>query len=71
MPGIENPAGVGASTGDSPGVQDLQHASTNRSGSAPSAGAKRNPLPLAGAAFAAGVVLAKLIDWRGHAHPRA
>jgi hypothetical protein len=23
-----------------------------------------------GVAFAAGVVLAKLIDWRGHAHPR-
>ena len=29
-----------------------------------------NPFVIAGAAFAAGVVLAKLIDWRGHAHPR-
>ena len=29
-----------------------------------------NPFVAAGAAFAAGVVLAKLIDWRGHAHPR-
>jgi hypothetical protein len=35
------------------------------------AAAKRNPIPLAGAAFAAGVLLAKLIDWRGHAHPRS
>jgi hypothetical protein len=35
-----------------------------KSGSGPS------PLVIVGAAFAAGIVLAKLIDWRGHAHPR-
>jgi hypothetical protein len=29
-----------------------------------------NPFVIAGAAFAVGTVLAKLIDWRGHAHPR-
>ena len=29
-----------------------------------------NPFVVAGAAFAAGIVIAKLIDWRGHAHPR-
>jgi len=29
-----------------------------------------NPFVVAGAAFAVGIVLAKLIDWRGHAHPR-
>lgn len=29
-----------------------------------------NPFVVAGAAFALGTVLAKLIDWRGHAHPR-
>jgi uncharacterized membrane protein YedE/YeeE len=29
-----------------------------------------NPLVVAGAAFGVGTVLAKLIDWRGHAHPR-
>jgi hypothetical protein len=29
-----------------------------------------NPFVVAGAAFAAGTILAKLIDWRGHAHPR-
>jgi hypothetical protein len=35
-----------------------------RSGSGPS------PLLIVGAALVAGIVLAKLIDWRGHAHPR-
>jgi hypothetical protein len=29
-----------------------------------------NPLVIVGAALIAGIVLAKLIDWRGHAHPR-
>ena len=29
-----------------------------------------NPFIVAGAAFAAGTLLAKLIDWRSHAHPR-
>ena len=29
-----------------------------------------NPLLVVGIAFALGVLLAKLIDWRGHAHPR-
>jgi hypothetical protein len=29
-----------------------------------------NPLVVVGAAFGAGSLLAKLIDWRGHAHPR-
>lgn len=29
-----------------------------------------NPFAVTGAAFAVGTVLAKLIDWRGHAHPR-
>ena len=38
----------------------------------PQKSAKRGPNPfvVAGAAFAAGSVLAKVIDWRGHAHPR-
>ena len=30
-----------------------------------------NPWLVAGVAFAAGIALAKWIDWRGHAHPRA
>ena len=29
-----------------------------------------NPFLVAGAAFAVGTLLAKAIDWRGHAHPR-
>ena len=29
-----------------------------------------NPLLVVGAAFVVGIVLAKAIDWRGHAHPR-
>jgi hypothetical protein len=29
-----------------------------------------NPFVVIAIAFAAGIVLAKLIDWRGHAHPR-
>lgn len=29
-----------------------------------------NPMIVVGAAFGAGSILAKLIDWRGHAHPR-
>ena len=29
-----------------------------------------NPFAVAGAAFAVGTVLAKMIDWRSHAHPR-
>jgi hypothetical protein len=29
-----------------------------------------NPFVVAGVALAAGVMLAKWIDWRGHAHPR-
>jgi hypothetical protein len=29
-----------------------------------------NPFAVAGIAFGVGTVLAKLIDWRGHAHPR-
>jgi hypothetical protein len=29
-----------------------------------------NPFVVVGIALAAGIVLAKVIDWRGHAHPR-
>jgi hypothetical protein len=29
-----------------------------------------NPLVVMGIALAAGVAIAKLVDWRGHAHPR-
>ena len=29
-----------------------------------------NPLVVVGAALALGILLAKVVDWRGHAHPR-
>jgi hypothetical protein len=29
-----------------------------------------NPFLVLGVAFAAGIVIAKIVDWRGHAHPR-
>ena len=35
-----------------------------------SGGAGPNPFVVAGVALAVGIVLAKWIDWRGHAHPR-
>ena len=34
------------------------------------AGQGPNPFLVLGVAFAAGIFVAKLIDWRGHAHPR-
>jgi hypothetical protein len=36
----------------------------------PGKGGGPNPFLVVGAALAAGVLLAKVIDWRGHAHPR-
>ncbi|MCP9486500.1 MAG: hypothetical protein MSC30_11610 [Gaiellaceae bacterium MAG52_C11] len=33
-------------------------------------GSGPNPFVVAGAAFGLGTLLAKAIDWRGHAHPR-
>jgi hypothetical protein len=36
----------------------------------PKKGGGPSPLVIVGGALVAGIVLAKLIDWRGHAHPR-
>ena len=36
----------------------------------PPGGGGPNPFLVLGVAFAAGILLAKVIDWRGHAHPR-
>jgi len=33
-------------------------------------GDRHSTLPLVGAAFGIGLLLAKFLDWRGHAHPR-
>jgi hypothetical protein len=35
-----------------------------------SKGGGPNPFLIAGVALAAGIALAKIVDWRGHAHPR-
>jgi hypothetical protein len=44
------------------------HATPIGRGSAPPRGL--NPWLVVGAAFAIGFLAAKLVDWRGHAHPR-
>jgi len=36
----------------------------------PGKGSGPNPFLVVGIAFAAGIALAKWLDWRGHAHPR-
>ncbi|HVM17871.1 MAG TPA: hypothetical protein VM290_09845 [Gaiellaceae bacterium] len=40
----------------------------NGGGAKPNGG--RNPIVVVAAALAVGVLLAKVIDWRGHAHPK-
>jgi hypothetical protein len=55
--------------------RDEEPGSTRHAPPGPQLGPRRqrrgpNPFLVAGAAFAVGTVLAKLIDWRGHAHPR-
>jgi len=47
-----------------PRVEPVSAPRGRRSGAGPS------PIVLAGAAFALGLLLAKLVDWRSHAHPR-
>jgi hypothetical protein len=41
-----------------------------RGGGGGGSGGGPNPWVIAGVALAAGILLAKWIDWRGHAHPR-
>ncbi len=36
----------------------------------PRAGGGPNPFVVIGVAFAVGILLAKIVDWRSHAHPR-
>jgi hypothetical protein len=39
-------------------------------GPRPTVGGGPNPWVVLGVAFAAGVLIARLVDWRGYAHPR-
>ncbi len=69
LPGPEpgNPLSMpesGAKTAQRPAAPNgPQHAATAKSKGP-------NPFAVAGAAFVVGTVLAKVIDWRSHAHPR-
>ena len=64
--------------GDAPTSQEPTPAPSGpQLGSRPKAKKKRKkggkgptPLVVVGAALVAGIVLAKVVDWRGHAHPR-
>ena len=52
-------------TPTAPNGPQLSRPKPKRSGGGP------NPWLVVGAALAGGYLLAKVIDWRGHAHPRA
>ena len=57
------PSGSGAPT--APSAPQLgKRPKRKRQGGGP------NPFLIVGAALATGILLAKIIDWRGHAHPR-
>jgi hypothetical protein len=49
---------------------ETQYGSPPNRKRAKSGGGGPTPLLVVGAALVAGIVLAKVIDWRGHAHPR-
>jgi hypothetical protein len=53
-----------APSGPQLGARQARPPKPKRTGGGP------NPFLVVGAAFVAGVALAKWIDWRGHAHPR-
>ncbi len=60
----DQPAGSGAPTGPTTPQLGSRPKNTKSSAGGP------NPFLVVGAALVAGIVFAKLIDWRGHAHPR-
>ena len=47
-----------------PALEEAEEEKKRKGGKGPA------PLLVVGAALVAGIVLAKVIDWRGHAHPR-
>jgi len=56
-----------------PGATPVRAPSVPQHGARPTGAKKKggpNPFVVAGAAFGLGTILAKAIDWRGHAHPR-
>ena len=65
LPEPEAPAGPGpqAQAAPEPGARPAAKPKRKR-GNGP------NPFVVAGVALVAGIFVAKLVDWRGHAHPR-
>jgi len=67
---------VARAKGQAPRGQKPEHGSVAPTGPRPGRRRKPrrnsgpNPFLVIGIAFAAGIALAKVIDWRGHAHPR-
>jgi hypothetical protein len=59
------PAGSGA-----PAAPSAAQPASRRKWSKKRSGGGPNPFLVVGAALVAGIVVAKVIDWRGHAHPR-
>lgn len=59
-----NPEPPPAPTGPQLGSRPKSKKKRKKGGKGPA------PLIVVGAALVAGIVLAKVIDWRGHAHPR-
>ena len=58
---------------DTPPAQGVVAPSGPQLGARPKPAGKGGPNPflVVGVAFAVGIAVAKIIDWRGHAHPRA
>ena len=65
----ENPTGSESPSETRPSPTPSSRAKKKASGKRGKGGGKK-VVPLVGAAFGAGIVLAKIVDWRGHAHPR-
>ena len=60
-----------APTNEKPGEKPAPAPRAQQIGNRPKPpGSGPNPFVVVGAALAAGIVIAKLIDWRSHAHPR-
>jgi hypothetical protein len=71
-PSLIKPRANGEAPAAKPGQATVAPSRAQR-GARPKAGKKSggpSPWIVVGAALAAGIVLAKWIDWRGHAHPR-
>jgi hypothetical protein len=63
----------GAPANQSPEAPPPPESPTQATNSPPKPKRKRGgppPVAIVGAALVAGILLAKVIDWRGHAHPR-